>query len=188
MIKIRNEKFKLFKPVADGIVASSATIGYMLVCPSIIIDATDDENIIDVIRLHKSIELGDIKLLWGRPLFKLDSYILKMEFMNPMHKIFGIEFSLKKNFMLIDGIMQSQYFYLQTGKSGDKVSEKIKDDKILIALPDLHVKEKWNKLLRKVLIKKYKAKSFSKKELNSVVDDSIKEFRKIWDIEEKQTK
>jgi hypothetical protein len=187
MIRIVKESIKTYQVVADGIIVSDLTTGYMLSCPVVIINAEDDKNIIDLINIHKTIELGDTMLTWGRNLFKWDSFILKLNFTNPMNLIFGINFSLKKDHMLIDGIMHTRHFYLQVGKVGDKVSKKIHEGKILVALPDLGVDDMWKKLLAKVMKRQLKSKGFRNDQIQMIMNESVKEFRKIWDIKKNDT-
>jgi hypothetical protein len=92
---------------------------------------------------------------------------------------FGIEFILDKHYSLVDGILQSRSFYLQSGKIGDKVSQ-FKNDYILVEVPNTGVDKKWNELILNTLKKKYRRIGASKKEILLLAREQIKKMREVW--------
>lgn len=182
MIKISRDTTKIFNVVGDGIVATRAVTGYDLSCPAIIINAKEDKGVVDLLEFHKSIELGDVVLLWVRDVFDWDSYYLKMQFKHPMIDVFNIKFSLKRDFMIIDGIMYTRHFFLMVGEKGDKVSQRMNENRILVAVPDLNIDKVWAKMLMKILKQKFKNDGFNKREASRLIPETLNEFRKIWAI------
>jgi hypothetical protein len=172
----------VFRIVADGGL-SSTNIGEGRFIPSLVIDTNGNSEVTDLIKLHNKIPSGDTKLSWTKPdtFFKSKTLTLYLEFINPMNISFGIEFTISDKFSLIDGIIQSRGFYLQSGKSGDKISE-FKNDCILIEVPNVGFDDYWNKLLFDTLKEDYKKKGASRKEIPNFVKEHIKRMREIWNM------
>jgi len=97
-----------------------------------------------------------------------------------MEIVFGIDFKIDTDYSLIDGVIESKGFYLQTGVKGDKVSKKADDPKILVEVPDMGVKDLWNKILLKTVKKNFRKKGHSKRESITGAKQHIHEMRKIW--------
>ncbi|HEY2584075.1 MAG TPA: hypothetical protein VGI43_19860 [Mucilaginibacter sp.] len=181
-MRIKKFQIKLFKVIGEGGL-SAPGLGEGRFIPILIIDAYDNKEINDLITLHQeNIPPGDATFLWGSPLWNPNKIILSVEFMKPMDVSFGIEFDLKTQFSVIDGIIQSRGFFLQIGVIGDKPSSTMKTDKILLEVPDMNFDTKWNELLFETLKSKYKKKHLPKKEVSIAVQTHLKGMRELWKI------
>ncbi len=178
-MKIQKETLSLYSISEEGLI-SSDNVGEGRLIPVLVIDVLGDKDIEDLIKLHESITSGDVAMTWSQDFFNRDYFILKMEFIKPMELVFGIKFRIETEFPLIDGIIESKGYYLQTGTKGDKILKKIGDSKILIEVPDMGVKKIWNKILARTIEKKYRKKGFSKKESINITKQQIIEMRKFW--------
>ena len=178
-MKISREKFIIYSIVEEGLM-SSESIGEGRMIPALVIDINGNKNIEDLIKIHKSITTGDVIMTWSRDFYKRNLFILKMQFTKPMEIVFGIDFKIDTDYSLIDGVIESKGFYLQTGVKGDKVSKKADDPKILVEVPDMGVKDLWNKILLKTVKKNFRKKGHSKRESITGAKQHIHEMRKIW--------
>jgi hypothetical protein len=180
-MKIERKGLRIFSYAEEGLISSS-NVGEGRMIPTIVLDVEDNQDIIDLLKMHNSIPSGDATMNWIQDFFNRKDFIFKLIFVKPMQIEFGIRFNIAKDFALIDGIIQSKGLYLQTGKKGDKISKKITDDRILIEVPDLGVKDGWNKLFLKALIDKYRKKGFSKKESKEASMQHMTRIRELWKI------
>lgn len=178
-MKIRQETFNMYSIAEEGLI-SSESLGEGRLIPVLVIDVKGNKDIEDLIKLHESITSGDVKMTWTQDFFNRDYFNLKMEFSKPMEIVFGIKFKIDSEFALVDGIIESKGFYLQTGIKGDKISKKLDDSKILVEVPDMGVKEIWNNILTNTLKKKYRKKGFAKKDSINISKQHISEMRKLW--------
>ena len=102
---------------------------------------------------------------------------------------FGIEFPLVERHAVVDAIIQARSFYLQAGKSGDKISTLFLDKSkqktngcILIEVPNMDFDDSWNKLLLDTLKHKYRKLGASKSNALPLAKEQIKKTREIWNI------
>lgn len=178
-MKVSKDKFTIYSIAEEGLL-SSESIGEGRLLPALVIDVNSNKNIEDLIKIHKTITAGDVIMTWNLDFYNRNLFILKMQFTKPMEIVFGIDFKIDTDYSLIDGIIESKGFYLQTGVKGDKVSKKTNDPKILVEVPDMGVKELWNRLLLKTVKKNFRKKGYAKKESIKSAKEHIQEMRKIW--------
>jgi hypothetical protein len=180
-MKMRLQNLRTFSYAEEGML-SADDVGEGRMIPVIVLDVENNQDVIDLIKSHYSIVSGDVTLTWSQDFFNRKELILKMSFTKPMKVEFGIRFIIATDVTIIDGIIQSKGVYLQTGKKGDKVSKKLNDEKILIEVPEMGIKEFWNNLLQKTLIVKYKKLGLSKKESKGAALQHIQSIRELWKI------
>ena len=178
-MKLGKLNFPIYSIVENGVI-SSKDIGEGRLIPALVIDVRSDKEIEDLIIVHKDITSGDAKFTWVRSLSNLKYFILKMEFLKPMNISFGIMFIIDSEYSLIDGILESKGFYLQTGKIGDKIVNKNQDPKILVEVPNCNFETSWNKILYKTIRRNLRKKGISKSDSLPIAKDIIKEMRSLW--------
>ncbi|WP_276978353.1 hypothetical protein [Flavobacterium filum] len=180
-MKFDLEKYPIYSIVADGGI-SIPEIGEGRFFPYLIIDAENDSKISQLINLHRETPPGDTDLLWTGPpsLFTRKEMILKIGFKKPMQTTFGIAFNLSNQYSLLDGVIQSRGFFLQIGKTGDKVSTTIKNASILVEVPFMDFDKKWNEMLFDIVKSKFKKDGASKKEATIFATQHIKSMREVW--------
>lgn len=182
-MKFDTEKYPIFKIVADGGI-SLPGIGEGRIFPYLIIDSGDDNRITELITVHQKTPPGDTDLLWANPVsfFAPKTMTLKIGFKKPMKITFGTEFNLLNQFALLDGVIQSRGFFLQTGKKGDKVSGKLNSGSILIEVPFMDFDKKWNGMLFDIVKSKFKKEGANKKDASIFAKQHIKSMREVWNI------
>jgi len=179
--KIENSKFKTFSYVEEGLL-SSHKIGEGRLIPVLVLDVEENQDIIDLIKMHDSITAGDATITWVQDLYNRKDFILRIKFTKPMQITFGVRFKISEDYTLIDGIIQSKGVFIQPGKKGDKVSRSMDKKKILIEIPDTGIKSLWNQMLNKTLISKYKKLGYPRKDAKGITQEHIVKMRELWKI------
>ena len=177
-----NIEYPIFKIVGDGGL-SDPIRGEGRIFPTLIIDIGNNTEVAELFKLHKEITSGDTQVNWGRPdtFFKSNSIFLTLEFIKPMNISFGIEFDIKTQHSLIDGIIQQRGVILVSGKSGDKIFE-LMNKSIIVEIPQLDFDKKWNSMLEETLKDKYRKMGASRKDAKNYVQQHIKSMRNLWNI------
>lgn len=179
-MKIERIKIRTFSFVEEGLI-SHENVGEGRMIPALVLDVADNQDIVDLLKVHKSITAGDVVMNWTMDFFNREDLIFRMTFSQPMKIDFGIRLNIAKDFILIDGIIQSKGLYLRTGKKGDKVSQQ-SNDTILVEVPDMGMKAIWNHMIQKALTKEYKSKGYSKSEAKEIAKEHIESIREFWKI------
>lgn len=179
-MRIERTKIRTFSIVEEGL-RSHESIGEGRMIPALVLDVEDNQDIIDLFKVHESITAGDVVMNWTQDFFNREDLIFKMTFSKPMNIEFGIRFNIEKDFILIDGIIQSKGLYLRSGKKGEKVSQ-VTENTILVEVPDMRMKSIWNEMIQKTLTKSYKSKGFPKSEAKIIAKQHIDSIREFWKI------
>jgi len=103
--------------------------------PAIIVDARERADIVEYIEAHRTQPPGDVTVQWGTALTSKKKVSLILKSARPVLTEFAIEFDVNKHHSLIDGILQTNGFYLLTGKSGDKVRRSQPFNATLFGMP-----------------------------------------------------
>jgi hypothetical protein len=169
---------QVYQVVEDGAM-SNAGLAEGRFIPVVVLNAPEGSELHDLIRIHQGLT-GDADSTWSQPLtlFSPKTYHLEIHFTKPMDCIFAIEFDIKTQFVIIDGIMQSNGVWIQTGKPGDKVSQDLVN-KVLIEIPNNGMEIRWEKRLHSEVKDTVTRKGKSKREINKIVAEKIKTFRTI---------
>lgn len=156
--------------------------------PVLILDVGEHTEVKELFKLHKETPPGDTKLVWGRPnsFFKPKSVFLSLEFLKPMKVSFGIEFDIKSQYSLVDGILQQRGVILVSGKNEDKISGLI-NQSIIVEVPHLDFDNPWNKMLQDTLNDKYRKMGASRKDAKLFIQEHIKSMREFWNIRRPET-
>jgi hypothetical protein len=173
--------YSIFKIVANGALSDSER-GEGRLYPVLIIDVGDNIEVKELFKLHKESPPGDTNLTWGRPpttFFKPKIVVLIFNFIKPIKISFGVEFDIKTQFSLADGVIQQRGVILASGKSGNKVAELISDS-IIVEVPNVDFDQVWNKILIDTLNDKYKKMGSSRKEANNYTKKHINSMRELW--------
>lgn len=167
--------------VGDGMI-SAPHVGEGRMIPVMILDCQTRPDLYDLIMLHQDQPAGDVTSTWIKSLFSSDFVYLKLEFERPTPALAIIEFNLKKNAILVDGIVQSNSAYIQPNNHGSKVSEGFNRGSVLIEIPSEELPFDWEKLYSKQLKKKFKASGLNGSAALKAAHSAIKASRALWNI------
>jgi hypothetical protein len=174
--------YPLFKIVANGGL-SDPFRGEGRIYPALVLDIRDNFEVKELFKLHKETPPGDTKLIWGRPntFFKPKTVVLILEFIKPMRISFGIEFDIKTQYALADGVIQQRGVILVSGKRGNKIAELI-NESIVVEVPNLDFDQTWNNILQVTLNDKYRKMGASRNDIKGYINEHIKSMREFWNI------
>ncbi len=178
-MKVQRVNLPIYRIAEEGLM-SSESVGEGRLIPALVIDINGNQEIEELIRIHESITAGDVTMSWGQDFFHRNELVFKMIFTKPMEIEFGILFNIKTDYSLIDGMIESKGVYIQTGKKGDKISKTQEVPKILIEVPDMGIKTKWNEILLTTVKKQFRKQGANKRESIKMAKDHITEMRKFW--------
>jgi len=170
--------------VAEDGFFSNPEFGEGRLLPAVVLKSRNGENKLqELILMHRRMPPGDVVIRWGKPsniLLRRNILYLQIEFVQPVELVLQIEFHIKDQYSLIDAIIESRGLILSMGEIGQKVSMKVEAGEIIsIEVPDVGFDSDWNKILNKILKKKFKKHGVSKKQLKKIVKDHISHMRQI---------
>jgi hypothetical protein len=180
VMKFDTDDFPIYNFIANGLV-SIPELAEGRFIPSIIIDEEIASDVDALCKAHLNSEPGDVVTTWISPItvFKIKELILKLEFKKPIELTFGIVFSLRNDYPIIDAINNSQALRIETGKLGDKVSQ-LKNADILIEVQRTDFSDKWEKYLLDIVKDTFRKQGVGKKMLENVAKQHVKTMRETF--------
>jgi hypothetical protein len=148
--------------------------------PSVIVDASKRKDISEYVEAHRNQPPGDVIVQWGTSFPKKKKVSLIIKSSRPVHTEFAISFDVEKNHALIDGIIQSNGLYLQTGIAGERVSQKLSEGRVLIEVPKTGFEEIWEKILIDFTRKYFRQRGLSREQSKTATKDHVKSMREFW--------
>jgi len=165
--------------VSDAGVASRGVADGRLI-PLFILDTSKRPDIDDMIRAHRHLGPGDAKSAWAlRSRFDKTRLQLLLTIEKPSHCTILLEFDVIRQGGVIDQIIQSQGFYLQAGRPGDRLLSTIEHERILVEVPSREFRGEWQRIFRKAVVKDCKRRGLSRAEAKEKASLFIKEWREI---------
>jgi hypothetical protein len=148
--------------VADGAIASGA-FGDGRLIPALIIDASTDPSISELVRVHQFAKTGDVTHAWGKPHGSVGKISLMLWFDRPFEFSGIIEFEIEKQGPLVDQIIMAKSLYIFAGKPGDRMRDQLPGLSVLIEIvTDSDFLPKWDSILRDSLYKRFKKAGLSR--------------------------
>lgn len=127
--------------VGDAAIAGPVIDGRMT--PLLILDSLGHPEVNAIINAHSHLSPGDVTSNWasieGRP----DDVVLILTFVRPVEAEVAICFSIEKQAILVDAVLQSSAVYLQAGRDGDRLVHDPARPKVLVEVPAGDFNEKW---------------------------------------------
>lgn len=149
--------------------------------PLIILDTTNHKDIEEAISFHGSVQHGHVKTIWGK---STDNKVtgLIFTFIDPVPKEFVVAFDTRKQWGLIELIINSQLLYIQPGKPKDRVSNTMDAQRLLVEVPSTHFADEWQKIFTEIMTKYFRKQGLSIKKAKSATIDLHNEWGKIRDF------
>lgn len=169
--------------IDDGVIIESEWANGRPI-PAIIVNADMRPDIIEYINAHKDQPPGDVVVQWGTALYSKKKISLILKSSRPVSLEFAIEFDANKHHALIDGVLINNGFYLFEGKLEDKVSTLLSNQsgRILIEVPATGFESIWEKILKKIINKRYKKQGLNRKGVTNATNGYIKSMREFWQL------
>ena len=165
--------------VGDGAIATHE-IGEGRMVPVLVVDCNEKVELRDLIYAHQDSAPGDVTVIWATPKRGKNCVALLLEFSKPSVLEVLLQFNIKKQGGVVDGILQANALYLQPSESGMKVIEGLGKGKILVEIPDTGFFPDWEKLYTSILVKTFNKSGFSKNEAKNAAEQHKSMLREIW--------
>jgi hypothetical protein len=123
-VEWNDPKEKMPVPILEARITSSPEVKNGKKIPVLILDTTSRPDFENYVRFHLLQKTGECKSSWGRtPTTKESNLTLVLQFLSPSRCIVLVEFELKKDWGIIDQIIQNEAVWLCPARSGEKLEE-----------------------------------------------------------------
>lgn len=165
--------------ISDGAMATHE-IGEGRMVPVLVVDCSEKVELRDLIDAHEYSPPGDVIVTWGIPRWNTDRVLLLLEFSKPSKLEVLLEFDVKKQGGVVDGILYANALYLQPSEYGLKVVDGLGKGKIVVEIPDTGFLPRWETLYASNLIKVFKKTGLSRSEAKNAAEQHKLMLREIW--------
>lgn len=170
---------ELLPVVGDGLL-SSPSVGEGRLIPHLILHAPNRPDIGDLFRVHAHLPPGDVISQWGETLFSRRWVALHLTFKSPLPCEFGIKFDIQKHVAVVDGVMHAQATYLQLGVPGDKLSNSMGANRILVEIPRSDYFKKWDRRAHDEMFRRMRNNGLPRAEATKAAAKMMATAREMW--------
>lgn len=170
---------RLLVPIAsDGALAGPVADGRLI--PVLILDTEKRPDVAELLRVHEYVSSGDAQSIWASDRNDDDFVMLLLNFLRPMEVSLVVKFSIEKEAILVEMMLQAGAVYLQAGSPGDRLSATMDNPRVLVQLPETDFAPVWQSLLLKRMTEVMAAKlATSQKRARPVAVMVIEEMGKL---------
>jgi hypothetical protein len=164
--------------VGDAAIAGPVIDGRMT--PLLILDSLGHPEVDAIINAHSHLSPGDVTSNWASIKGRPDDLVLILSFVRPIEAEIAICFSIEKQAMLVDAVLQSGAVYLQAGKEGDRLIHDPVRPKVLVEVPAGDFNEKWEAIFtRQMTTMISREQRIESKEAMQIARILLNEIRKM---------
>lgn len=131
--------------VGDAAIAGPVADGRLL--PVLILDTSARPEVAELIRVHRHLPSGDARSQWASSRNDDDVVLLQLWFEQPVAADVILPFSIERQAILVESMLSGGGVYLQAGRPGDRLMERMDEPRILVDLPDTGFSPSWDDLL-----------------------------------------
>lgn len=151
--------------------------------PLVILDTSNRPDVEILVKNHNSYGQGEVKSTWARFDKNKNMIGLHLVFKKPNECNVLLNFDITVSGVLIDLIMSSQALYIQPGRPGDRLSNTMNAERMVIEIPTDEFRMEWENIYYTQMVKHIKKKHrVSKKKAEKITEELIKELRVINEI------
>jgi len=147
----------------------------------VIVDTTNRPDIEALVNNHNYYGQGEVATQWARFGRNKNMIGLHLEFIKPSKCNVLLNFDITKSGALVDLIISSQALYIQPGKPGDRLSNTLGADKIMIEVPSSNFREEWEAIYLTQMTKYFKNKQRVSRRKAEKMAESFIDKMKILD-------
>ncbi|HEX8646559.1 MAG TPA: hypothetical protein VF715_06635 [Thermoleophilaceae bacterium] len=164
--------------VGDAAIAGPVADGRLV--PVLILDTAARPEVTEMVRVHEHLPPGDVLSQWGSALNDDDAVTLLLEFQRPVAVDVTLVFSIERQAVLVESILNAGALYLQPGKPGDRFRDKLDEARILIEVPSTGFEPHWERLLHKRMVKVMAGRlGISRRKARPAAERHIAEIRSL---------
>jgi hypothetical protein len=175
------EEAQVVSVLGDAAIATVG-IGHGRLIPLIIVDVTKRPDLIEVIAVQERFDDGDVKVQWGFLQNRPDSVVLFLQFQRPTKRTAAVEFSISRQGILVEYILQSHALYMQAGKTGDRAIHDLNRSKMLIEVPDTGFRAHWDKIYFAAIVKRMRKDGLDRRSAKDAARSYLHQLREFGQI------
>jgi len=164
--------------IADAGLATYG-IGEGRLIPVLIIDTSERPDIEDLVKIHEKLPPGDVAIQWGRLNGSKENIALIMEFTRPSEANLILNFNIESQGGLVDIILHAKGLYIMPCCEVDIFINTMDDAKIIIEIPDTGIKDVWDDVWHKAVLKVFRRRGLSRAEAKVASRDFIDKIRSV---------
>lgn len=130
--------------VGDGALAGPVAHGRLV--PLLILDTSNRPDVREVLRVHEHLPPGDVTFHWAYSRDSDDEVALDLRFIRPMDVKLLLRFSIERQAILVEAMLNGQGVWVQAGAPGDRLATTMDAHRVLVELPDTGFQPTWDKL------------------------------------------
>lgn len=167
-------------PIVSDAMMLSAGIADGRSIPVLILDTSQRPDIEAMVCAHEHLGPGDVSVMWSSAgLLKRDHVKLVLVFQHPHSCVVIIDFRLAKYGGLVDQLVQNEVLYIQPGRAGDRFKNTMANPRIMIEVPSVSFRERWNQIFVASIIRDCKKRGLSKREIKRRLPEFVAEWRQL---------
>jgi hypothetical protein len=165
--------------VADAVFSTRGRHGGRML-PVLLLDTSDRPDLAEFIRVHQSIEPGDVKTQWGQLEGHEGTVALFLNFIRPMELFVVLEFDIVRQGILVAQTLTGYGLYLtQAEDENYRLMYNPDRPSVVVEVPDTGFAKIWDDLFHKNLAKHYRSKGLSRSDSRRAARSTIAELREI---------
>jgi hypothetical protein len=164
--------------VGDAAIATGSVSEGRLV-PLLIVDASERPEIAELIRVHASLQPGDVSHQWGQRQKGDGTALLVLEFERPVVLTMVLAFPIVSQGVLVDLILRSRAFYLQVGRPGDRWLTTRDHPRLFIEAPNTGFEDMWDKIWLEDVAKELRQRGLRRSEAKLAASGYLAQIRRL---------
>lgn len=161
-----------------GVATSAVADGRLL--PVLILDTSERPDIDELVRVHEHHYPGDVSVQWCELAGKKGRLYLFLEFLRPIETKALIEFKVEgPETGLVDLVVRARGFYLQPGRSGDRLVNTPENPRILVEVPETGFGQIWEEMYLKHLAAEARRRGIPRADAKRAARQFLAEWRKF---------
>lgn len=169
---------QIVRIAGDAAIATSGTVHGRII-PLVILDTTERQDLVEVIRVQVHFSEGDVKVAWGKLQSQPNNIALLLQFLRPIERTAIIAFEMPKHGTLIEHALMSHALYLQAGKPGDTLIHDIDLPKMLVEIPDTGFRKVWDRLYLQMATREARARGLDRRTARSAAKQYVELIRSV---------
>ncbi len=167
--------------VADGAIANPVFAEGRMI-PVLIVDCSEHQALVDLALVHQDTPPGDVRTRWAWVVFDKRHVYLEVSFIKPVQTTATIQFDVRKQGVLVYGILVAHGFYLQPSNFGKTASEGFGKPNVIVEVPAGVTPPNWDAVCESQLAKRFKKQGFSRTQARQAALEHIARAKEMWNI------
>ena len=164
--------------VRDAVVAVRGLAGGQMI-PLLILDTTSRPDIVEMVRVHEHLGMGDAISRWMRSSrWSLTNLSLLITTTRPVQCTMLLDFNLSTQAVIVEQIVRAQSLYIQPGRPGERLMTTMENQRVLIEVPSREFRPEWDRIFRKTTRADLRRRGLDRTQAKRGADTLMEEWRR----------